>query len=241
MPYGTLYLIPVPLSDDAAAASYTPYLVQIINAIDEYIVENEKTARKFLKLAGLKRPQSELILHDYGKHARNREFVADYFAGLLTGKDVGLMSEAGCPGVADPGADVVAEAHRRGIQVVPLVGPSSILLALMASGFSGQSFVFHGYLPIDKGERAKKIKAMEQQAQREKQTQIFIETPFRNNQLLTEILRVGKPRTQLCVAANLTAPDEQVVRLSVHEWKKTVFDFHKKPAIFLVFGDGGTD
>src|SRR5690606_27228604 len=101
MPYGTLYLIPVPLSDDAAAASYTPYLVQIINAIDEYIVENEKTARKFLKLAGLKRPQSELILHDYGKHARNREFVADYFAGLLTGKDVGLMSEAGCPGVAD--------------------------------------------------------------------------------------------------------------------------------------------
>src|SRR5690606_27177943 len=130
---------------------------------------------------------------------------------------------------------------KRGIKVVPLVGPSAVLLALMASGFNGQSFAFHGYLPIEKGARAKAIKDLEQQAYRQKQTQIFIETPFRNNQLLTEILRVGKPRTQLCVAANLTAPDEQVVRLSVHEWKKTVFDFHKKPAIFLVFGDGGTD
>ena len=235
MPYGTLYLIPVPLADDAAAASYTPYLAQVVDAIDEYIVENEKTARKFLKLAGIRRPQSELILHDYGKHARNSGTAIDYFAGLLAGKDVGLMSEAGCPGVADPGAAVVAEAHRRGIPVAPLVGPSSILLALMASGFNGQCFVFHGYLPIDKGERAKKIKAMEQQAQREKQTQIFIETPFRNQQLFTEILRVGKPKTRLCVACNLTSADQQIRSQPIHLWKKEAHDFHKKPAIFLLF------
>lgn len=235
MPYGTLYLIPVPLADAAAAASYTPYLVQSINTIDEYIVENEKTARKFLKLAGLERPQSELVLHDYGKHARSNTDSSEFFAGLLAGKDVGLMSEAGCPGVADPGADIVAEAHRRGIKVTPLVGPSSILLALMASGFNGQSFVFHGYLPIDKAERARKINAMEQNAQREKQTQIFIETPFRNNQLLAEILRVGKPHTRLCVACNLTAADEQIISQPLLSWKKGTHDFHKKPAIFLIF------
>ncbi|WP_257667357.1 SAM-dependent methyltransferase [Parapedobacter tibetensis] len=235
MPYGTLYLIPVPLTDDAALASYTPYLAQLINTIDEYIVENEKTARKFLKQAGLQRPQSELILHDYGKHARGKADIAGFFAGLLAGKDVGLMSEAGCPGVADPGSDIVAEAHHRGIRVAPLVGPSSILLALMASGFNGQSFVFHGYLPIEKGARAKKIKDLEQVAHREKQTQLFIETPFRNNQLLTEILRIGKPQTNLCVACNLTAADEQIISQPLHIWKKGNYDFHKKPAIFLIF------
>ena len=235
MPYGTLYLIPVPLADDAALASYTPFLSQTINAIDEYIVENEKTARKFLKQAGLQRPQSELTLHDYGKHAREKGDPSVFFAGLLAGKDVGLMSEAGCPGVADPGANIVAEAHRMGIKVVPLVGPSSILLALMASGFNGQSFVFHGYLPIDKGERAKKIKELEQVAQRQKQTQLFIETPFRNNQLLAEILRIGKPQTRLCIACNLTAADEQIISQPLHAWKKGSHDFHKKPAIFLIF------
>lgn len=235
MPYGKLYLIPVPLTDEAAAASFTPYLREVINAIDEYIVENEKTARRFLRQAGLRKPQQELILHDYGKHARNAVDPSVFFRGLLAGKDVGLMSEAGCPGVADPGAEIVAEAHRRGIQVSPLVGPSSILLALMASGFNGQSFVFHGYLPIDKDERTKKIKALEQIAQREKQTQIFIETPFRNNQLLAEILRTGKPQTRLCVACNLTAPDEQVISQPLHLWMKGKFDFHKKPAIFLIF------
>jgi len=235
MSYGTLYLIPVPLADDAAAASYTPYLVQTINAINEYIVENEKTARKFLKQAGLQRPQSGLILHDYGKHARNDVDFSMIFSGLLAGRDVGLMSEAGCPGVADPGADIVAEAHRKGIRVAPLVGPSAILLALMASGFNGQSFVFHGYLPIDKNERAKKIKAMEQLAQREKQTQLFIETPFRNNQLLAEILRIGSPHTRLCVACNLTAADEQIVSQPLQRWRKGQYDFHKKPAIFLLY------
>ncbi|MBS7564346.1 SAM-dependent methyltransferase [Mucilaginibacter sp. Bleaf8] len=234
MPAGTLYLIPVPLADDAAVQSFTPYLVQTINQITEYIVENEKTARKFLKQAGLTIPQSQLIIHDYGKHQRSGD-INSFFTGLLNGKDAGLMSEAGCPGIADPGADIVAEAHRKGIKVVPLVGPSSILLALMASGFNGQSFTFHGYLPIDKGQRSKRIKELESQAERFKQTQLFIETPFRNNQLLDEILKVCKPATRLCIACNITAADEMVITKSIADWKKQPPDLHKKPTIFLLF------
>src|ERR1700712_5860663 len=156
MAAGTLYLIPVPLAEQATAKSFTPYLIDTINEVKEYIVENEKTARRFLKEAGLTTPQSELIIHDYGKHNRDSN-INEFFKGLVAGNNVGLMSEAGCPGVADPGAEIVAEAHKRNIKVVPLVGPSSILLAVMASGFNGQSFTFHGYLPIDKIERAQKI------------------------------------------------------------------------------------
>lgn len=234
MSTGTLYLIPVPLAEATAAKSFTPYLVQTINSISEYIVENEKTARRFLKEAGLKTPQSELIIHDYGKHNRNVE-LKEFFTGLIAGKDVGLMSEAGCPGIADPGADIVAEAHRRGIKVVPLVGPSSILLALMASGFNGQSFTFHGYLPIDKGQRSKRIKDLENYAKQFQQTQIFIETPFRNNQLLEEILKVCKPDTRLCIGCNLTADNELISTRTIAAWKKQVPDLHKKPTIFLLF------
>ena len=234
MPLGTIYLIPVPLADDAAAKSLTPYLVETINHISEYIVENEKTARRMLKELGLKTPQSELLIHDYGKHNRDNN-NNDFFKGLLAGKDVGLMSEAGCPGIADPGADIVAESHRKGIKVVPLVGPSSILLALMASGFSGQSFCFHGYLPIDKIERAKSIKDLEARAEHLKQTQLFIETPFRNNPMLEEILRTCKPATRLCIACNLTAADEMVKTHSIAAWRKQVPDLHKKPTIFLIF------
>ncbi|MCC8411233.1 SAM-dependent methyltransferase [Mucilaginibacter sp. UR6-1] len=234
MPAGTLYLIPVPLADDASAKSFTPYLVDTINNIKEYIVENEKTARRCLKEAGLKTPQSELIIHDYGKHNRDK-LNNDFFKGLLAGNDVGLMSEAGCPGIADPGADVVAEAHRKGIKVVPLVGPSSILLALMASGFSGQSFTFHGYLPIDKVERAKRIKELEALAERNKQTQMFIETPFRNNPMLEEILKSGNPKTLLCIACNITGVDEMIATKTLADWKKQPPDLHKKPTIFLLF------
>jgi len=234
MAYGTLYLVPVPLAENAAAKSFTPYLGETINHIKEYIVENEKTARHFLKEAGLKTPQSELSIHDYGKHNRDVN-INSFFIGLTAGHDVGLMSEAGCPGVADPGSEIVAEAHKRGIKVVPLVGPSSILLALMASGFSGQSFTFHGYLPIDKGERARKIKELESLASRFNQTQLFIETPFRNNQMLEEILRSCTAKTRLCIACNLTAEDELVQTRSVAEWKQKIPDLHKKPTIFLLF------
>jgi 16S rRNA (cytidine1402-2'-O)-methyltransferase len=234
MAYGTLFLIPVPLADEAAAQSFTPYLVDTINTVKEYIVENEKIARRFLKLAGLKTPQSELVIHDYGKHNRDAG-LKEFFRGLVTGKDVGLMSEAGCPGIADPGADIVAEAHRKGIKVVPLVGPSSILLALMASGFNGQSFTFHGYLPIDKLERSKSIKELESLAEKNKQTQLFIETPFRNDSMLQEILRSCKPTTRLCIACDITAPTEFIKTMSIGEWLKQVPDLRKRPAIFLLF------
>ncbi|HTD99369.1 MAG TPA: SAM-dependent methyltransferase [Mucilaginibacter sp.] len=234
MPLGTLYLIPVPLAEQAAAKSFTPYLVDTINQIREYIVENEKTARRFLKEAGLKTPQSELIIHDYGKHNRDAP-LGDFFKGLTAGNDVGLMSEAGCPGVADPGAGIVAEAHRRGIKVVPLVGPSSILLAIMASGFNGQSFTFHGYLPIDKLERGKKIKELEALSQRNDQTQLFIETPFRNNPMLEEILRSCAPKTKLCIACDLTAETEFIQTKTIADWKQKVPELHKRPAIFLLF------
>lgn len=235
MQKGKLYLIPVPLAEGAEKSSYTLLHHDIINKIDEYVVENEKTARKFLKSAGLTTPQSQLIIHDYGKHIRENMNYNEVFANVKNGKDIGLMSEAGCPAVADPGADIVYEAHKRGIQVVPLVGPSSILLALMASGFNGQRFAFQGYLPIDKGDRSKKIKDLEAQSSREKMTQIFIETPFRNNQIIAELLRVSKAQTKLCIAANLTAEDEFVQTKTIAEWQKTTIDLHKIPAIFLLF------
>jgi len=233
MQNGTLYLIPVPLAEEAAHKTYTPYLVDTINQIDTYIVENSKTARRFLKEAGLKTAQKDLIVHDYGKH--NRTDLGQFFVELAAGKDVGLMSEAGCPGIADPGADIVAEAHKRGIKVVPLVGPSSILLALMASGFNGQSFAFLGYLPIDKEQRTKRIKDLDLSASRYKQTQIFIETPFRNNQLFEEVLKSCKPNTQICVASNLTGEDEYIKTQSVYNWRKEEIDLHKKPTIFLLY------
>ncbi|HEY1009061.1 MAG TPA: SAM-dependent methyltransferase [Daejeonella sp.] len=234
MSIGILYLIPVPLAENASAKSFTPYLVDTINHINEYIVENSKTARKFLKEAGLKTPQNELIVHDYGKHNRDNN-IKEFFLGLLSGRDVGLMSEAGCPGVADPGSEIVAYAHMRGIKVVPLVGPSSILLALMASGFNGQSFTFHGYLPIDKIARANKLRELENAAERYDQTQIFIETPFRNNPMLEEILRSCKSETRLCIACDLTSEQEFVQTKSIKDWKAAVPELHKKPVIFLIF------
>jgi 16S rRNA (cytidine1402-2'-O)-methyltransferase len=237
MQTGTLFLIPVPLTENAANKSFTAFLGDTVNAIGTYIVENEKTARKFLKEAGIKIPQSELVIHDFGKHKRGNSMVP-YFKELMTGQDVGLMSEAGCPGVADPGAEVVAEAHKRGIKVVPLVGPSSILLALMASGFNGQSFTFHGYLPIDKVERGKRIKELEQLAQQKKQTQLFIETPFRNNHLFEDILKNAQLQTLLCVACNITGEDEYIKTMSIGQWRKERIDLHKKPTIFLLYREG---
>jgi len=233
MSYGTLFLIPVPLAEEAAAKTFTPYLVDTINSIKEYIVENEKTARRFLKEAGLKTPQNELIIHDYGKHNRGSS-LKPYFTGLQAGNNVGLMSEAGCPGIADPGAELIAEAHKRGIKVVPLVGPSSILLALMASGFNGQSFAFQGYLPIEKADRSKRIRELEGLADRLNQTQIFIETPFRNNPLLEELLKTGHPKTKLCIACNLTGADEFVQTKTIAEWQTNIPDLQKKPTIFVL-------
>jgi 16S rRNA (cytidine1402-2'-O)-methyltransferase len=234
MSKGTLFLIPVPLAENAASKSFTPYLVDTINSITEYIVENEKSARKFLKEAGLKTAQNDLLIHDYGKHNRGNS-LAYFFAGLESGKSVGLMSEAGCPGVADPGSEIVLEAHKRNIKVVPLVGPSSILLALMASGFNGQSFTFNGYLPIDKAERSKRVKELERLSTQYDQTQIFIETPFRNNSMLEEVLRSCNPKTRLCIACDINAETEFIKTLNIEGWRKQVPDLHKRPTIFLLF------
>lgn len=234
MPKGTIFLLPVPLADNSAERTLTAWQGQLINNINTYIVENEKTARYWLKNMGLKTPQSELIIHVYGKHSGKTD-IAHYFKALEAGTDVGLMSEAGCPAIADPGSEIVAEAHRRNIKVIPMVGPSSILLALMASGFNGQSFTFHGYLPIDKVQRSKRIKELENISEKHKQTQIFIETPFRNNQLLEEILRTCHGHTRVCVACNLTSDDEQIISLPVEQWRKRSYDFHKKPTIFLLY------
>lgn len=235
MSLGKLYLIPVPLATDVTDASYTLDTLGLINGISEYIVENEKTARRFLKEAGLQIPQSELLIHDYGKHSREHFDIRKAFFNLMNGKDIGLMSEAGCPGVADPGSDIVAYAHEVGVQVVPLVGPSSILLSLMASGFNGQSFSFAGYLPIDRADRVKKIKHLESKVYQEDQTQIFIETPFRNNQLLDELLKSCNQGTRICIASDLTSKNEFIVTKTIYAWKKSTPDLHKKPVIFLMY------
>lgn len=235
MSLGKLYLIPVPLASDVTDASYTLDTLRLINGISEYIVENEKTARRFLKEAGLQIPQKELRIHDYGKHAREHFDIHKAFFSLMNGKDIGLMSEAGCPGVADPGSEIVAYAHEIGVQVIPLVGPSSILLSLMASGFNGQSFSFVGYLPIDRVERIKKIKFLENKVYKEDQTQIFIETPFRNNQLLDDLLKNCKQETKICIASNLTSKEEVIITKKVNGWKKSKPDLHKKASIFLIY------
>lgn len=234
MKNGVLFLIPVPLADNIGYKSFTPYLVDTINEISTYIVENGKTARKFLKEAGIKTPQSDLIVHDYGKHKRG-EPLAEFFKELKEGANVGLMSEAGCPGVADPGAEIVAEAHRRNIKVVPLVGPNSMLQALMASGLSGQSYAFTGYLPIDKAERVKRIKELEQRSQQFRQTQLFMETPFRNNHLLEDVLKNCQPTTLLCVACNINTDEEFIKTMPISLWKNQKIDLHKKPTVFLIY------
>ena len=234
MPAGTLYLIPVPLAEQAAARSFTPYLVDAINQLKEYIVENEKTARRFLKEAGLKIPQSELIIHDYGKHNRDND-INTFFKGLVAGNDVGLMSEAGCPGIADPGQLLIAAAQEMNCAVKPLTGPSSILLALMASGMNGQQFEFLGYLPIDNGERIKKIKELEQASAKNNSTQIFIETPYRNNQLLETLLQHCAASTKICIGVNITAVNESIVTQTAAAWKKKKPELHKQPAIFLLY------
>lgn len=235
MDKGKLYLIPVPLADDTTAASFTPHALSLLNGIDEYIVENEKTARKFLKDAQITIPQNKLILHDYGKHSRDVFEMRKAFQNLFLGKDIGVLSEAGCPGVADPGSQIVEYAHKNGIQVVPLVGPSSILLALMASGFNGQNFAFTGYLPIGKSERIKKIKSLEAQVYNNQQTQIFMEAPFRNNKLLEDLLKTCKNDTRLCIASLLTSKEEYIRTQKISEWRASTPDLHKKPTLFLLY------
>lgn len=231
--FGKLYLIPTVIAPDTFDQTLPAAVKATANNIKYFLVENVRTARRFLSALGIEQAISSLHFELLDKRTTEEELQC-LLAPLKQGEDIGIMSEAGCPGVADPGALAVAYAHRQGINVVPLVGPSSFLLALMGSGFSGQSFVFHGYLPIDKGVRANTIKKIEQQSRELQQTQIFMETPYRNNQLLDALLKSCHPKTHLCIARNLTGTNELLKTMRVKDWKSQVPDLHKVPTVFLL-------
>ena len=230
---GKLYLIPTTMGDCDPMDVLPQTVKRSIDFIDYYIVENEKTARKSIKGVNPEKKQSELKLFVLNKHTETKEHL-DFIKPLLEGKNMGLMSEAGCPGVADPGAVIVKLAHEKGIQVVPLVGPSSILLALMASGMNGQSFAFNGYLPIEKGEKKTALKNLEKLSQDKNQSQIFIETPYRNNKMLEDILQAINPATHLCIASDITLPTEYIKTMRASDWKKAKVDLHNRPTIFII-------
>lgn len=229
-----LYLIPVTLGDTPVSKVLPAYNHDVIMGIRHFIVENVRSARRFLKKVDQEIDIDALTFYELNKHT-SPEAIGSYLKPLQEGYPMGVISEAGCPAVADPGADVVAIAQRKKLKVVPLVGPSSIILSVMASGFNGQSFVFHGYLPIDGGERAKTLKHLESRAYAEHQTQLFIETPYRNLKMFDDIIRSCRPQTRLCIAANLTCDDEYAVTRTIAEWKGQRPPIDKIPCIFLIY------
>lgn len=229
---GKLYLIPTTMGAANPMQVLPIQVKEIMKELDIYIAENEKTARRHIKQLLPEKQQSILKFFSLNKFTEATE-IPSFLNDCKEGKDVGLLSEAGCPGVADPGAEIVKIAHSEGIQVIPLVGPSSILLAMMGSGMNGQRFTFNGYLPIDKKERKKEIKDLERLSSEKQEAQIFIETPYRNNKLLEDFLQLLHPTTRLCVACDLTLPTEYIVTKPVSEWSKTKTDLHKRPAIFI--------
>jgi 16S rRNA (cytidine1402-2'-O)-methyltransferase len=234
MTKGTLYLIPVTLGGDNIHAVLPPDVIVLTQKLEHFVVENEKSARQFLSLIKHSKPIRELNFALLNEHTDDKT-LPNLLKPLLAGHDVGLMSEAGCPAVADPGAKLVALAHQKGIRVAPLVGPSAILLALMASGLNGQQFAFLGYLPVDKAERALKLKEIEKRAQTHNETQIFIETPYRNMQMLEAILTTCSPVTRVCIASQASLPDELIATKTVNQWKQSALpDLNKKPTVFLL-------
>jgi len=234
MGHPTLYLIPSTLGNTSVERVLPPYNTEIVSRLRFFIVENVRTARRFLKKCRADIDIDKLTFYELNKHT-DRNDIPEFLRPLKEGNSMGIISEAGCPAVADPGAEIVALAHREGYKVVPLVGPSSPLLALMASGFNGQSYAFHGYLPIDSNERAKAIKKLETHAYNENQTQLFIETPYRNQKLAEDILLHCKPQTRLCIAMNITCEDEYIATKTVKEWKNRLPDMNKKPCVFLLY------
>jgi len=231
---GVLYLIPVPLGPAAPAEALHPNVLATIRPLTHFVVEQAKSARAFLKAAGTDRPLQELALAELNEHTPQGE-IERLLAPLRAGHDVGLLSEAGCPAIADPGADLVALAQRAGIRVVPLIGPSSLLLALMASGLNGQRFAFHGYLPAKEAERAKALRELEAESRQRQQTQLFIETPYRNRALFAAALQTCLPGTRLCLATDLTLPGESIRTRSIAQWKKeTPPDIERRPTVFLL-------
>ena len=229
-----LYLLPVTLGDTPLGNVLPLYNSEIIAGIRHFIVEDIRSARRFLRKVDPTFDIDGSQFFELNKHT-SPEDVAGFLRPLHDGKPMGVISEAGCPAVADPGADVVAIAQRKGLKVVPLVGPSSIILSVMASGFNGQSFAFHGYLPIKPDERARKLKQLEQRAYAESQTQLFIETPYRNGKMVEDIIKNCRPQTKLCIAANLTCADEYVCTRTVKEWRGKVPELSKIPCIFLLY------
>ena len=229
-----LYLLPVTLGETPLSNVLPQYNSEIIAGIRHFIVEDVRSARRFLRKVDSQFDIDGSTFYELNKHTAP-EVVAGYLKPLQAGKPMGVISEAGCPAVADPGADVVAIAQRKGLKVVPLVGPSSIILSVMASGFNGQSFAFNGYLPIKADERAKKLRQLEQRIYNEDQTQLFIETPYRNGKMIEDILANCRPQTKLCIAANLTCEGEYVQTRTVKEWKGKFPDLSKIPCIFLLY------
>lgn len=229
-----LYLIPVTLGETEIDQVLPAYNREVILNIKHFIVENIRSARRFLKKVDRDINIDELKFYELNKRTTPSQF-SGYLEALYNGESMGVISEAGCPGVADPGADVVAIAQRKNFKVVPLVGPSSIILSVMASGFNGQSFAFNGYLPIDGTERMHKLKELESKIHKEDQTQLFIETPYRNQKMLDDILQYCNQNTKLCIAANITCSDEYIHTKSIQEWKKKKPDLTKVPCIFLLY------
>lgn len=230
---GNLYLIPTLLGESDPNDVLPQTIRRTIGMIDTYIVENDKTARRFIKTVVPEKAQPSLKLSILNKHTDANEHLS-MLQPCLDGENIGLMSEAGCPGVADPGADIVKMAHAKGIRVVPLVGPSSILMAVMASGMNGQSFAFNGYLPIEKSDKKAALKQLEKMSAEKDQSQLFIETPYRNNKMLEDILEAVQPSTYLCIAADITLPTEFIRTMRASEWRKVKVDLNKRPAIFIL-------
>ena len=230
---GKLYLIPSPLGDNQPSEVLPEMVFETIGRIRTYVVEEVRTARRFLSRAGLKGKIDTLEFHELNEHTSSEQ-IEDYLGLFERGEDIGLTSEAGLPAVADPGAQLVALCHKRGIEVIPLVGPSSLMLALMASGLNGQSFAFCGYIPAKSDERKSRLKVLEKISSQLNQTQIIIETPYRNDSLLADILSVCNPSTRLCIAADLTLPTAYIRTASIGDWKKNVPTIGKRPCVFLL-------
>lgn len=233
--FGKLYLVPTFLGATSAEQVLPAGTLEIVRTLRFFVVENTRTARRMLSKMHMPCPIEELTFAELDKHHPENPDLMTYLGEALNGNDIGLMSEAGTPCVADPGALIVEMAHQAGIQVVPLTGPNAMILALMASGFNGQSFAFHGYLPIKNPDRAQKLKSLERQSFANNETELFIETPFRNNAMIDDIIKNCRPNTMLCVASDITTPDEKIVSKPISEWKGIHHDWNKHPAVFLLF------
>jgi len=229
-----LYLVPVTLGDTPIERALPAYNQHIVTHIKHFIVEDVRSARRFLKRVDKTIDIDQLTFKTLNKRT-SPEAIAEYLQPLESGESMAIISEAGCPAIADPGADVVSIAQQKGLPVVPLIGPSSIILSVMASGFNGQSFAFHGYLPIQAADRTKRIKQLEGRIYSEQQTQLFIETPYRNDKLLADILATCRPQTKLCIAANITCDDEEIITKKISSWKKEMPTIGKRPCIFLLY------